>query len=966
MKVVWSIVIHLLFLCFTNALYEDQVGKFDWKQQFIGKVEDVEFDNHKSLSGYAYMKTDKNVLARVKLENGVIHNRKIFSKNDGHVNSISLTNDGVLTVTDTGLVRVWGTKLNELRLEINLKDDLTSSLKEGFKVLHSTIMHQHYTKGDLLVVLTNKGIFTTAINRNKATNFVSATEKDSSTDISSKYQLLVDSNNHEIFHVSELNAKLVVSVYESSDLQLKHRHEVPLLQHESLDKVVLLESGTLIIGGMDSLRLLDIKSGYVTSNVKLSSIGINANILKLVTSKSSELSAHGTKFAVWRDDNEISTVLLQDDGSLKEVWSNKFDEIIDVQVHNVASEKYIFVSSVKNGKKLLITPADFKKGEVKKNLRITYNMPASTAKVAHVRIEMFLRRSTPVGFRALVQFKDDSMMLVENPNRVLWVREESLSSIQQVKMIDLPVVGNELSDEKGNKANVVDMFVKRVTTQYNQLKSYMDNYMKELNRIPNKNNKKSRFAKYDEVVRDEFSFDKIIFVVTNSATVYGLDSKSGDIVWRKYIPSLHDRKVHIMVQRASNHYPNPPLVTVVGLKKDHHPAVVSFQPINGKYTDHSDEFSSLKSSVMQAVLLPSLDDTFMRPILLVLENNEVSLFPRDTSTEVMSSNQQLYVYNVNKNTGVVTGFKIDTENEVKTELAWNFKVPESHKIIACSSKFQNEKVNSMGRPLADRSVIYKYLNPNLAAIVSQSTDNSIDKSNILLHVIDTVTGEVIYSQVHAKCSGPVQIVNTENWIMYSYRNLKQRRNEISSLEFYEGHTQVNSTEFSSFQQRLTPTVMQQSYIFHHNIDAMQVTRTERGITTRQLIFALRNGQLYSITRKFFDPRRPLHPGPSDREEGLIPYQPQIPVVPEWMLSYNQTISNVHSVYTAPTALESTSLVFATGLDLFFTRTQPSKQFDVLKDDFDHLLISSVVIGMFVCVFIIKRFAQMKQLQKAWR
>ena len=49
----------------------------------------------------------------------------------------------------------------------------------------------------------------------------------------------------------------------------------------------------------------------------------------------------------------------------------------------------------------------------------------------------------------------------------------------------------------------------------------------------------------------------------------------------------------------------------------------------------------------------------------------------------------------------------------------------------------------MGRPLADRSVIYKYLNPNLAAIVSQSTDNSIDKSNILLHVIDTVTGEVI-------------------------------------------------------------------------------------------------------------------------------------------------------------------------------------------------------------------------------
>ena len=49
-----------------------------------------------------------------------------------------------------------------------------------------------------------------------------------------------------------------------------------------------------------------------------------------------------------------------------------------------------------------------------------------------------------------------------------------------------------------------------------------------------------------------------------------------------------------------------------------------------------------------------------------------------------------------------------------------------------------------------------------------------------------------------------------------------------------------------------------------DIDVMQVTRTERGITTRQLIFALRNGKLFSIIRKFFDPRRPLHPGPSDR------------------------------------------------------------------------------------------------------
>lgn len=59
-------------------------------------------------------------------------------------------------------------------------------------------MHQHYTKGDLLVVLTNKGIFTTTMNRKKATNFVSANEDNVLKEISNKYQVTkihsVDSN----------------------------------------------------------------------------------------------------------------------------------------------------------------------------------------------------------------------------------------------------------------------------------------------------------------------------------------------------------------------------------------------------------------------------------------------------------------------------------------------------------------------------------------------------------------------------------------------------------------------------------------------------------------------------------------------------------------------------------------------------------------------------------------------------
>ena len=69
------------------------------------------------------------------------------------------------------------------------------------------------------------------------------------------------------------------------------------------------------------------------------------------------------------------------------------------------------------------------------------------------------------------------------------------------------------------------------------------------------------------------------------------------------------------------------------------------------------------------------------------------MFPRDTSTEILSSNHQLYVHDVNKETGVVTGYKINAENEVNAEVAWTFEVPASHEIVSVAGKFQNEKVS---------------------------------------------------------------------------------------------------------------------------------------------------------------------------------------------------------------------------------------------------------------------------------
>lgn len=52
--------------------------------------------------------------------------------------------------------------------------------------------------------------------------------------------------------------------------------------------------------------------------------------------------------------------------------------------------------------------------------------------------------------------------------------------------------------------------------------------------------------------------------------------------------------------------------------------------------------------------------------------------------------------------------------------------------------------------------------------------------------------------------------------------------------------------------------------------------------------------------------------------------------------------------------------------MFFTRVMPSKMFDMLKDDFDYLLISAVLGGMVLASIIGRKIAANKMLRKAWK
>jgi hypothetical protein len=109
-----------------------------------------------------------------------------------------------------------------------------------------------------------------------------------------------------------------------------------------------------------------------------------------------------------------------------------------------------------------------------------------------------------------------------------------------------------------------------------------------------------------------------------------------------------------------------------------------------------------------------------------------------------------------------------------------------------------------------------------------------------------------------------------------------------------------------------------------------------------------------IPRTILDPRRPVgrDPTAAEQEEGLFRYQPVIDFDPKMILTHKREVIGVKDVITAPALLESTSLVFAYGVDVFGTRVAPSAAFDILGKSFNKLSLVATVAALGVGVVVL--------------
>ena len=80
---------------------------------------------------------------------------------------------------------------------------------------------------------------------------------------------------------------------------------------------------------------------------------------------------------------------------------------------------------------------------------------------------------------------------------------------------------------------------------------------------------------------------------------------------------------------------------------------------------------------------------------------------------------------------------------------------------------------------------------------------------------------------------------------------------------------------------------------------------------------------------------------------------------------NLQIANVRRILTAPSLLESTSIVFAYGLDLFCTRVAPSGTFDVLNETFNKAQLVFTICGLAAAILATRPMVRQKRLRERW-
>ena len=190
-------------------------------------------------------------------------------------------------------------------------------------------------------------------------------------------------------------------------------------------------------------------------------------------------------------------------------------------------------------------------------------------------------------------------------------------------------------------------------------------------------------------------------------------------------------KFPIWIQRTSAHFPHSAICTFLteSIESATQSILYSFNPFTGSLI----ESKTLPFAITQAMMVHTIhDDQYRRPILFMDSAFQAHLYPDSTTIRelfVKHAAVNYYMLIGNRTSNQIVGYnfaKSDAATGLVAQPVWTFNLPQigTPQILNLMVVFKRatEHVHSQGRVLGDRNVLYKYLNPNLVAIVWESID----------------------------------------------------------------------------------------------------------------------------------------------------------------------------------------------------------------------------------------------------
>ncbi|KAJ3299690.1 DUF1620 super [Borealophlyctis nickersoniae] len=1000
----WTLLLSFLLLCGSVlGLHADEAGVSDWHKEFVGTPSFVHFGKGPKKS-QLFVGTDRNVIAEVKLGSGKVAWRQVLEESD-KLRTLKYDDDSLFSISGTHALhaRLWNARSGFAQWDMPLNQS-ESGEEGGFDAVFygsgvialvdgERVVNFDASQGTVLWSVARKGYRYRTLTIVEKNLYVVGTTSGSSSP--SRVSILV----------LDLSNGSVKSEYQPPESHVESDSDVFITGREGRSFVVwnngncwihqlagnevqvqtfnqLFESGAQVVGV--PIPFGDGNSDMILSTGKerlilWDSIGSENDkpvyTLSALSAQQWELligaEAHGSRFVA-----RISGTIGQSSADV---------EVIDVST----------------------------KGSVVKTYTVPHN-PATSGPIVKAHLHVYKRKDASLGIRLFAITADGSTRLFKE-GEVAWSREEALAHVAAAEFVDLPEPSllsqdrDELDEAPEETASITPLkrFMRRVRTHAVKIQTGLDYIVPAISDLSTSlfvPTTASRTGKID-MFRDPHGVRKLVVFATKSGKVVALDTVYGRTIWERFLEGMELVQIETVRTAVMK---VPPLIVVVG-KHEKGSAIYRLNALTGAPHALGDSSASAQFPVLEQVIRLPVEEAEERslPLALVTADRKVMLYPDTAATQAAFEQvrPKFHFYlTEGEGSSRIEGFVVDKADPhsgaYRTKSAWNVQFPEGEKIAAIAVKNAHETVASLGRVLGNRSVLYKYLNPNLLALATLKANGQT--STVVLYLLDTVSGTIRYQASHpgGGASSPaipsIFVAQSENWVVYSYWNhgpeaasapvevdpedltseengekKKKRRKrrkaartlvpdakewEIVALEVFENQKpdqKIDGNVLSSYNMQ-HPHVISQAYVLPHRVTAVGVTNTGAGITTREVLFGLDSGKLYGINKRWLDPRRPVGAlSADDKEEGLIAYKAALDFNPREVASYDIDVPGIRHILTTPTSLESTTLVIAYGLDLFFSHRNPSKKFDVLSEDFSYVSLIVTIVVLVIGIWVSK-------------